>query len=48
MVKVLTLREVLMKRHCVLKVRQRLEQEMRGLGHNLDKLWIRMTDTVIA
>ena len=37
-----------MKRRCVLKVRQRLEQETRGLGHNLDKLWIRKTDVVIA
>ena len=47
-VKILTLREVLMKRHCVLKARQRLEQETGGLGHNLDELWIRKTDAVIA
>ena len=34
-VKILTLREVLMKRHCVLKARQRLEQEMRGTRSQL-------------
>ena len=33
-VKILTLREVLTKRHCILKARQRLEQEIRGLSHN--------------
>ena len=37
-----------MKRHCVLKARQVLEQEMRGLDHNLDELWICKTDTVIV
>ena len=47
-VKVLTLREVLMKRHCVLKARQELEQETRGLGHNLDKLQICKIDVVIV
>ena len=46
--KILTLREVLTKRLNVLKGRQRLEQETRGLSHNLDKLWIRKTNTVIA
>ena len=47
-VKILTLREVLMKRHCILKVRLRLKQEAKGLGHNLNELWIHKTDTVIA
>ena len=47
-VKILTLREVLTKRHYVLKARQRLEQEMRGLSHNLDELWIHKTDAVIV
>ena len=47
-VKILTLREVLTKRHCVLKARLRLEQETKGLGHNLDELWICKTDAVIA
>ena len=47
-VKILTLREVLTKRHCVLKARQVLKQETRGLDHNLDKLWIHKTDTVIV
>ena len=37
-----------MKRHCVLKVRQRLEQETMGLGHNSNELQIRKTDAVIA
>ena len=47
-IKILTLREVLTKRHSVLKARQRLEQETRGLGHNLDELQIHKTDAVIV
>ena len=47
-VKILTLREVLMKRHCILKARLRLGQETRELGHNVDKLQIRKTDAVIV
>ena len=47
-VKILTLRKVLTKRHCILKTRLRLDQEIRRLGHNLDELWIHKTDAVIA
>ena len=32
--RILTLREVLTKRHNVLKARHRLEQDTRGQGHN--------------
>ena len=46
--RILTLREVLTKRHSVLKVRLRLEQETRGLSHNLDELWIHKSNAVIA
>ena len=47
-VKILTLREVLTKRHCILKARLRLEQETKGLGNNLDELQIHKTDAVIV
>ena len=46
--RILTLREVLTKRHSVLKVRLMLEQEARGLSHTQDELWIRKTNAVIA
>ena len=40
-VKILILREVLTKRHCILKARQWFGTSNEGLSHNLDKLWIR-------
>ena len=40
-IKILTLRGVLTKRHCVLKARQWFRTSDEGLSHNLDELWIR-------
>ena len=45
---ILTLREVLTKRHCVLKERLRLGTRDEGTKSQSDRLWIRKTDTVIA
>ena len=46
--RVLTLREVLMKRHCVLKVKLRLRIRGKGTRSQPDKLWIRKTDAMIV
>ena len=46
--RILTLREVLMKRHNILKARLELEQETRGLSSQPDGLWIHKTNAVIA
>ena len=45
---ILTLREVLMKRHCVLKARLELRTVDEGARSQSDGLRIRKTDTVIA
>ena len=44
----LTLREVLMKRHCILKARLRLWTRDKGTESQPDKLWIYKTDAVIV
>ena len=44
----LTRREVLTKRHCILKVRLRLGTRDKGTESQPDKLWISKTNTVIA
>ena len=44
----LTLREVLMKRHCVLNVRLRWWTRDEGTESQPDELWIHKTDTVIV
>ena len=44
----LTLREVLTKRHCVLKARLRLRTRDEGTESQPDELWIHKTDAVIA
>ena len=45
---IFTLREVLTKRHCVLKVRQRFGTRDEGTKSQPDKLQICKTDAVIA
>ena len=46
--RVLTLREVLTKSHCVLKVKLRLRIRGEGTRSQPNELWIRKTDAVIA
>ena len=46
--KILTLREVLTKRHNILKVRQGFGTRDKGTKSQPDKLWIHKSNTVIA